>query len=219
MVHRDGASFPSVYPYVDFDDKRFVFNPRSHIYEYAPNASENTDVEIWHGVINPSVGRIWDGANDPAKISQFLDKTHDFYAKSGKFLRSTSYAPRVFYYDGYNESRAINAKSVYQYSLSIANAENLAYSRFTKYLLTDINKAIALYDSKNSDTELDAFAQQAGIGSRGSDTMDQSSIDQIPDIQTARPIAGLLKKLYETLNKKTISDEQFFVHNAGRYNS
>lgn len=85
IVHRDAESFPSLYPYVDFDDKRFVYNDRSHMYQYAPNAPENSDVEIWHGVINPSVGRVWNGASDIAKISQFLDKTHDFYTKKGKF--------------------------------------------------------------------------------------------------------------------------------------
>ena len=49
--------------------------------------------------------------------------------------------------------------------------------------------------------------------------MEQDTIDTIPDIQTARPIAALVKKFYETINKKTLSDEQLFVHNAGRYNS
>ena len=49
--------------------------------------------------------------------------------------------------------------------------------------------------------------------------MDQGTIDTIPDIQTARPIVALVKKFYETINKKTLSDEQLFVHNAGRYNS
>lgn len=48
MVERDGDSFPSLFPYVDFDEKRFVYNPRAGIYQYAPNAQENTDVEIWH---------------------------------------------------------------------------------------------------------------------------------------------------------------------------
>ena len=163
VVHRDGDSFPSLFPYVDFDDKRFVYNNRSHIYQYTPNAVENSDVEIWHGVINPSVGREWNGAPDIAKIGQFLDKTHDFYSKKGKFAGSNAYAPRVFYYDGYNESAALNAKSMYQYGLSVANAENFAYSRFTKYLLSDLNKALQKYDNKNTDTQLDAFASDLGL--------------------------------------------------------
>jgi hypothetical protein len=26
IVHKDALSFPSLYPYVDFDDKRFIFD-------------------------------------------------------------------------------------------------------------------------------------------------------------------------------------------------
>ena len=60
IVHREGKSFPSLYPYVDFDDKRFVYSDLTRRYEYANSTRETTDVEIWHGVINPSVGRIWE---------------------------------------------------------------------------------------------------------------------------------------------------------------
>lgn len=41
----------------------------------------------------------------------------------------------------------------------------------------------------------------------------------MPDIQTVQPISAYIKKFYEVLNKKTLSDEQLFVHNAGRYTS
>lgn len=158
VVHRDGKSFPSLYPYVDFDDKRFVYNPKNHLYQYAPNAQENTDVDIWHGVINPAVGRNWAGDTDIAKISAFLDKTHDFYTKQSKFTPS-NIPPRVFYYDGYTESAGIDPRSLFQYSLYIANAENFAYRRFTKYLLEDLNNALKRYDDANTDTVIADFAE------------------------------------------------------------
>ena len=55
MVHREGDSFPSLYPYVDFDEKRFVYDPSAERYVYSRDTDENTDVDIWHGVINPAV--------------------------------------------------------------------------------------------------------------------------------------------------------------------
>lgn len=217
VVHRDSESFPSLYPYVDFDEKRFVYNQHSHTYQYAPDAQESTDVDIWHGVINPSVGRSWQGASDIQKISEFLDKTHDFYTKNGKFVSSTL-PPRVFYYDGYNESAAIVPKSVFQYDLYIKNIENFAYKRFTKYLLTDIGNAIDNYDSANSDKGLDEYKASLGYP-KGSNTLSGALVSTLPDIQTVQPISAYIKKFYEVLNKKTLSDEQLFVHNAGRYTS
>jgi hypothetical protein len=56
MVDKGGKSFPSLYPYVDFEDKFFVFNPSHQKYEYSKSAPNEGDVEIWHGVINPAIG-------------------------------------------------------------------------------------------------------------------------------------------------------------------
>ena len=90
MVGDNGSYFPSMYPYVDFVDKQFVYNTRSQVYESIPDATRTAvEAEIWHGVINPAVGRDWDVGQDITKIANFLDKTHSFYSKTGKFIPST----------------------------------------------------------------------------------------------------------------------------------
>lgn len=53
----------------------------------------------------------------------------------------------------------------------------------------------------------------------GDEGMDPATIATLPDIQTARPIITYLKRFHEIINKKTLSDIQKYVHNAGRYNS
>jgi hypothetical protein len=134
MVVDDGEYFPSMYPYVDFVDKAFVYNSKSNVYETASQSSSQVvEADIWHGVINPAIGRNWSNA-DIYKISQFLDKTDSFYNKKDKFIPSTL-PPRVFYYDGEYEAESVSMRSLFQYGLAINNAENLAYKRFTKYLL------------------------------------------------------------------------------------
>ena len=62
MVGHDGEFFPSLYPYVDFDDKEFVYQKETGRYE-SPNFSvqKHVQADIWHGVMNPSVGRVWEG--------------------------------------------------------------------------------------------------------------------------------------------------------------
>ena len=49
MVGDNGTYFPSLYPYVDFVDKVFVYNTRSQTYETSPDANRKAiEAEIWH---------------------------------------------------------------------------------------------------------------------------------------------------------------------------
>jgi hypothetical protein len=60
MVSDKNETFPSVYPYVDFVDKKFVYNTNTRLYESPSNARRDAiEPEIWHGVINPAAGRAW----------------------------------------------------------------------------------------------------------------------------------------------------------------
>ncbi len=174
MVGDGGSYFPTVYPYVDFVDKAFVYNTRSNRYESAPDAvRRSVEAEVWHGAINPAIGRDWVEGTDTNKIGDFFDKTHAFYTKSGKFAPSTI-PPRVFYYDGEYESQSVNFRSLFQYTLSMQNAENLAYKRFTKYLLGDLNKTLLQFDAAQ-DGEYTDFVESLGLTS-GGDGFDEATI-------------------------------------------
>jgi hypothetical protein len=109
IVDAGESQFPSVYPYVDFVDKKFLYSEKSQRYIIAGSDEQQViQPEIWHGVINPAVGRafekidrqeeVWQPATNPTstytgsfvtrevtsdiqKISEFLDKSHDFYSK------------------------------------------------------------------------------------------------------------------------------------------
>jgi hypothetical protein len=219
VVHKEGLSFPSLYPYVDFESKRFVFDSLSRRYNFAQESSEWNDVDIWHGVINPALWADWNSALDIPKIEAFLDKTHDFYTRSGKFAPATL-APRVLYYDGYAESLSTDPATMYKYALFTQNAENVKYKRWGKSLLKDISTSLAQFSKASSGAE-DALASAAlGTGvTLWDESLDDASIATLPDIQTASPIMSYLKQFHETINKKTLSDIQEYVHNAGRYNT
>ena len=56
MVDTGKDQFPSVYPYVDFVDKKFLYNESSGRYIIADNDNQKIiEPEVWHGVINPAV--------------------------------------------------------------------------------------------------------------------------------------------------------------------
>lgn len=49
MVNAQGKYFPSVFPYVDFDDKAFVYNEKSDRFEQVSAfLGSSASVEIWH---------------------------------------------------------------------------------------------------------------------------------------------------------------------------
>lgn len=97
------------------------------------------------------------------------------------------------------------------------NAENVAYKRFTKYLLKDINSAILQFDKSNNQEYNDTLSS-LGV-TPGSDGFDDATIDIMPDIQTEAPIMSFLKDFKSIINEKTLGDAMLYVHNAGRYNS
>jgi len=217
IVHNSDVAFPSLYPYVDFVDKQFAWNSRSDRYEYLPQADRKVvEPEIWHGVVNPAVWRDWNGESDIQKIKNFLKKTEDFYAWKGKFApRSTP--PRVFYYDGFAESKSVNTKNLFLYGLTMSNTENLAYKRFTKYLLQDLN---GIVDQFNTTADADTKSIVAWLGITSSkDEIDANTVKIMPDVQSRLPIQSILKNFKSIINETTLADAYWFVRNAGRYSS
>lgn len=206
MVTARGKNFPSIFPYVDFENKVFVYNEASDRFEKNTNIGAKEAVEIWHGVINPALGREWQGNEDILKISKFLEKTTDFYSTEGK----TGNVPRVFYFDGFAEKKAMDERRYMQYGQKITNAENLSYQRFTKYFLKDLNTFFKEYD--------DAKNENADVKLGGSNIFGENEIATLPDIQTRPIIENLLKDFVEIFNKKVLGEELAAVHNAGRYN-
>lgn len=63
-------------PYVDFEEKSYIFNHESGKYEKSEKALSKLIPEIWHGVISPNTG---DEGDDIEAINDYLDKNHDFH--------------------------------------------------------------------------------------------------------------------------------------------
>ena len=47
IVEKDGIIFSSLFPYVDFDDKAFIYNPKTTQYEYAVSNNGTEAVDIF----------------------------------------------------------------------------------------------------------------------------------------------------------------------------
>lgn len=232
MVDSLKDQFPSIYPYVDFVDKKFLYDEKTGKYIVAQNDSQKiVEPEIWHGVINPAVGREFepisieadptlsgsvDILSDITKIETFLDKTHDFYTQRWVFAPTTM-PPRVFYYDGFLEAKSFAIEDLWAYKVYMDSAEEVIYNRFTKHFLKYVIAKVEEEKKKFNQEEL-AYIDSLGIEGTSNTMFPDEEVDRTPDIQTKPMIMELLKKFYQLINAKSLWDIRGFVHNAGRYN-
>lgn len=211
VVHRGEKTFLSVFPYVDFVDKSFVYDSEKGYYEYTSVPAASDVPEIWHGIVHPNTGN---ADEDREKLEAFFDKTHEYYSKSGRFEASKfRIQPHVFYFDSYRDQLNARSSEWKSYQLMLEYAEDLAYNRFSKHLANTVYQAYQGYlgaDVPNAaGTEIgDILAAYTGS------TLDFRSA---PDVQTREPIEKSLKRFFEVLSEKYLGDILRYVHNAGRY--
>lgn len=211
VVHKEEKAFMSIYPYVDFDSKSFIYDQTKKSYEYANSTLTNEKPEIWHSVIRPNTG---DASKDTAELVAFLEKTHDFYNKQGLFsAENTPTEPRVFYMDTFHDQETSSPDIWKSYNLYLENIEDITYRRFNKYL------AKKLYDASQGFYSIDSKSVQDPTIKSLLETYSGSTTDisQAPDITTKDIIEKSVKQFFEVLNAKYMGDVLRYVHNTGRY--
>lgn len=81
IVSRGGKTFPSIFPYVDFADKAFIYTPEKNQYLAQSSSAWDTEADIWHGVIDPDLSAsMTDETRE--ELRHFFEKTHAFYTQS-----------------------------------------------------------------------------------------------------------------------------------------
>lgn len=201
----------SVYPYVDFDSKSFVYDQTKKIYEYTTKTLTDEKPEIWHSVIRPNTG---DASKNSDELVLFFNKTHDFYNKQGLFApENTKMEPRVFYMDTFHDQEASSPDLWKSYNLYLENIEDIAYNRFNKYLAKKLYDASQGFYSLNGEDVSDPTIKKI-LETNSSATLD---ISKAPDITTKDVIEKSVKQFFEVLNTKYMGDVLRYIHNTGRY--
>ncbi len=209
VVHKGGKSFLSIFPYTDFDEKVFIYDVSKGYYEASATPITRDIPEIWHGMIQPNTGNT---DTDRTKLSEFLDKTHDFYAKQGVFANSLQ-EPYVFYLDITHDQAATKPADWKAYNLGLQYLEDLAYNRFNKHLATELYTKYQSFQNTGDAVNPDEL-KALGIEIPKIDGIDFSGA---PDIQTKASILKTTKQFFEIFNDKYIGDILKFVYNTGRY--
>ena len=211
IVHRNNKAFPSVYPYIDFDQKNFVYDETQGAYNYTSKSLTNDKPEIWHSVIAPNTGS---ASKDATKLTDFFTKTHAYYTKSGMYSAANTAVPYVFYFDGLHDQLSTRLVDWKAYNLGLAHTEDVTYHRYSKYLGRAIN------DAYNAITQADegdlSGAINAIVGSYTGSSVDFSTV---PDISVKNVMDNVVQPFYGIFNSTYIGDILKYVHNAGRYNT
>lgn len=211
VVHKEQKAFMSVYPYVDFDNKSFVYDQAEKTYKYTTKTLSDEKPEIWHSVIRPNTG---DESKNKNELVIFFNKTHDFYAKQGLFSpENTPQEPRVFYMDTFHDQEASSPDIWKSYNMYLENIEDISYRRFNKYLAKKLYDASqSFYGIKSEDVKDPAI--KAILEAYSGSTMD---ISKAPDITTKDIIEKSVKQFFEVFNGKYMGDVLRYIHNTGRY--
>lgn len=225
VVEKSWSFEKTVFPYVDFEDKLYIFDSNSKNYKINSSSSATPKAEIWHGFISPNT---WNLDEDIKEINNYFTKNNDFYNWTWNFENSKwimngkeddnlidEYKPYVFYYDQIRESKAVKYVDYKAYEWYLANIEDITYNRFSAELAEKLKKNYF-------------WAQWNFIWDVWSlfwSWLDFSSMllwpttKNVPDIQTRHIIQNTTKKFLQIFNWSSLWEFRKDVHNAWRYNS
>ncbi|MBT6068914.1 DUF11 domain-containing protein [Candidatus Peregrinibacteria bacterium] len=183
VVNKNGNRFMSMYPYTDFKEKAYIYNPESGDFETNKEARD-VQPEVWHGVITSPVEykidceevegkktRLDDGScmNEEAYelIAQFFDKNHLFNKGLAGF---DEFDNKMLIANEVVEENVINRLGFSNYQRYIDHMEDTAYHRYTKELAEELFTEI--------NGELDELgADELGVDNDGDGAVDEDGRD------------------------------------------
>lgn len=120
VVQDKGFVFPTIYPYVDLEQQKFLRDKQTQFFVPTDNAMSKP--ELWHGVIRFST---------PAEYATYFQRLKGYDAN-----RSTFVAKKIRYDDFVNLQQTFSTEIAQYYVNSFLFAEDVAYNRFTNLLLS-----------------------------------------------------------------------------------
>ena len=223
-VYNNKIYSKTILPLTDFDDKVYIYNPKTERYEKNNDNKDWLKPDIWHWVITPN---LWSFDKNIKWLKDYFDKNHDYYTWSWNFKYSagvinwnnadwipSDYKPYVFYFDQLREEKALSYNNFQNYEWYLENKEDIIYSRFNKELADKISTKSIWNANKTIWKLLDKVDPNFAKDYKGGipDT------SKVPDVQTRHIIENVTKKYIEIFSKWTMWDFRKNVYNAWRYN-
>ncbi len=175
--------FPSIYPYVDFLDQKYLWNEWEW---YFTQAKQNGQAEIWHWVINFK--------SDADAYKRFFQKLKNYNADPSKF------ADKKVRYDDFVALQSNFLEENYQlYKNRLAFAEDLMYNRYTN-LLFDLFQKNDSQKVKEMVNDLGNALKDLGDSSAISGSFSNTSEAKTPTKMLKKKIDGHLQEYSSSLS-------------------
>ncbi len=124
VVNDNGAIFPTVLPYTDFDDPKFYRDPMTQY--FIPNGVAKAQPEVRHSIINLE-GNVSDYVVYFQKLKSYNNNPNGYIGD------------RIWYEDFIDQKESYNDLNLVSYMNKFLFAEDLAYHRFSPLLIDFFN--------------------------------------------------------------------------------
>jgi hypothetical protein len=224
VVYDNWSSSKTIFPYVDFEKKSYIYNNENKRYEKSRDNIDWLEADIWHWVIMPNT---WTSAWNISAIKDYFDKNHEFYLWTWNFQKAKwiinwnksisnpeNYEPYVFYYDQFREQASVKYSDYTWYQAYLENLEDITYKRYSKDLAEKIKDKILWMDDE----------QLVDLITKVDPNFDTSSLIEWPDTANTFDIHSryitdnTVKNFMEIFNDSTLWEFRKDVFNAWRYN-
>jgi len=182
VINKGGNRYPSIFPYIDFEDKTFIYDAVSK--DFIPNPSViEPKADVWQGLIVPPLK----GAEGNNLLAYYLDKNYLFHCRATSCAADATqfqhFTKKLLYMDLINEFALMDKQGFGNYLRYLANWENLIYHRYSKYL------AKKLATQANADQKSGDNIDNDGDGKIDEDP--ENGIDDDGDGEAGSPLYGL----------------------------
>ncbi len=204
VVQNNGFIYPSIYPYVDFEDQQFIYDTNEEFFVY--NNNPNGQAEIWHGLIQ------FDTIED---YESFFIKVRSYYNDPTAFVDKT-----IRYDDFIGLKKYFIPENTKYYVNNLIFSEDIGYHRFTSLLLDTLtsehnNETLHIWEDLASslenteDEELKTYGEMIGERSEEANEILKNSSANMPTLtlmQSTQEMTKTYDELISTMFLSTIKD-------------
>lgn len=188
VVENNGFIYPSIYPYVDFENQQFIYDTNKKFFVY--NDNPNGQAELWHGIIQ------FDATQ---QYNDFFDKVKSYYNNPTTFIDKA-----IWYEDFIGLKKYFIPENTKYYINSLLFSEDIGYHRFNNLLLNVLkdehnDSALALGNNlKNDlqdveDPELKAYANDMAARNNEAAELSQNLNSSMPTLTLKTATQEMLK--------------------------
>lgn len=188
VVENNGFIYPSIFPYVDFENQEFIYDTNKKFFVY--NNNPNGQAELWHGIIK------FDAAQ---QYNDFFTKVRSYYEHPTTFIDKA-----IWYEDFIGLKKYFIPENTKYYINSLLFSEDIGYHRFNNLLLNTLkdehnDSALALGNNlKNDlqgveDPELKAYADDMAARNDQASWLSQQTTSNMPTLTLKTATQEMLK--------------------------